>query len=150
MSKVTAVAGQIWRDDCYYFDNVIGECKRKFVLVLAVDSGSSDLVTAVFTSKSHGLVENPACFLGPPRAGYYVGIPGDNLPLQSWVEFSSVETLDCDDLAIHVKSGRKRLMNQSLSASLFCAVLRCVLQSPDITRRQSRWVGDTAALLNCA
>ncbi|WP_199885084.1 hypothetical protein [Pseudomonas bohemica] len=147
---MTAVAGQIWCDDCYYFDSVTGECKRKFVLVLAVDLNSGDLVTAVFTSKSHGLVEEPACFLGPPRAGYYVGIPGHSLSLESWVEFSSVDTLDVEDLAIHVTSGRKRLIGQRLEDSLFCAVLRCVLQSPDITRRQSRWVADTAAALGCA
>lgn len=150
MARVVAVAGQIWRDDCYYFDRVTGECKRKFVLVLAVDSTSGDLVTAVFTSKSHGLVEEPACFLGPPRAGYYVGVPGESLSLESWVEFSSIDTLDTGDLAIHVTSGRKRLMDQRLPEALFCAVLRCVLQSPDITRRQSRWVGDTAAALGCA
>lgn len=37
MPKVVAVAGQIWRDDCYYFDPNTGECKRKYVLILAVD-----------------------------------------------------------------------------------------------------------------
>ena len=150
MSKIAAAPGQIWRDDCYYFDGVTGECKRKFVLVLAVDSSSGDLVTAVFTSKPHGLVQEPACSLGPPRAGYYIGVQGDALSLDSWVEFSSIDTLDVEDLAIHLRSGRKRLLTQTLPPTVFCAVLRCVLRSPDITRRQSRWAGDTAAALGCA
>lgn len=150
MATVTPEAGQIWRDDCYYFDQVTGECKRKFVLVPAVDPRSQDLVTAVFTSKSHGLADDPTCSLGPPRAGYYVGIAGESLPLESWVEFSSVDTLDIDDLIIHASSGRKRLIDQRLSAPMFCAVLRCVLQSPDISQRQTRWIGDTAAALGCS
>lgn len=58
MARIVAVAGQIWRDDCYYFDRVTGECKRKFVLVLAVDSTSGDLVTAVFTSNLMGWLKS--------------------------------------------------------------------------------------------
>lgn len=80
-----------------------------------------------------------------------MGVQGGDLPLQSWVEFSSVETLDIFDLALHANAGRKRLITQTLPGPVFCAVLRCALQSEDyITQRQARWVGDTAAFLGCA
>lgn len=150
MPKVVIEAGQIWRDDCYYLDSTTGECKRKYVLILAVESNGCDAVTAVFTSKSNGLTEDPPCSLGPPRAGHYVGVPGGVMSLPTWVDFSSIDTLDNYDLAVHVSSSRKSLVTQTLALELLCAILRCVLQSEDITMRQARWIGDTVATLNCA
>lgn len=150
---VTAAAaaqpGQIWRDDCYYLDRKTGECQRKYVLVLAVDPRGRDLVTAVFTSKPNGLVEQPACNLGPPRAGYFVGVPGGVLALPTWVDFNSLQDLDAADLAKLQRSGRMTLLPQPLPVSLFCAVLRCVMQCDDLTGRQARLVGDVAAALAC-
>ena len=99
---------------------------------------------------THGLTEDPACSLGPPRAGYFVGIPGGVLTKSTWVDFSSVTTLDSGDLAAHVHSGRKTLTSLALSTKTFCAVLRCVLQCEDITLRESRWIADAVANLNCA
>lgn len=148
MTQVAVAPGQIWQDDCYYLDRQTGECKRKFVLVLAADN-SGDAVTAVFTSKPNGLTEAPACSLGPPRAGYFVGAPGGVFQQPTWVEFSSLDTLDGFDLTTQVTSGRTRLLAQTLPLQLFCAVVRCVLQSDDITLRQARWIGDTVANLNC-
>lgn len=148
MTKIAVAPGQIWRDECYYLDRQTGECKRKYVLVLALD-GSGDAITAVFTSKPNGLTETPSCSLGPPRAGYFVGTPGGVFSLPTWVDFSSIATLDAVDLATHVASGRTYKQTQTLPAALFCTVLRCALQSEDITGRQARWIGDTAAQLNC-
>jgi hypothetical protein len=59
-AATAAQRGQIWRDDCYCLDRQTDECQRKYVLVLAVDPRGGDLVTAVFTSKAHGLTESPA------------------------------------------------------------------------------------------
>lgn len=149
MAGPAAAPGQVWQDNCYYFDSATGECMRKYVLVLAVETKSGDCVTAVFTSKPHGLKENPPCSLGPPRAGYFVGVPGGALSMPTWVDFSSVATLDSSDLVIHERSGRKKLLGLVLPQQVFCAVLRCVLQSEDIARREARWIGDTAAALGC-
>lgn len=150
MPGAAVAAGQVWQDNCYYFDSQTGKCMRKFVLVLAVEPKSGDCVTAVFTSKSHGLTEDPACSLGPPRAGYFVGVPGGALTKPTWVDFSSVTTLDNSDLAAHARTGRKNLTSPTLPVKTFCAVLRCVLQCEDITLRESRWIADTAASLSCA
>jgi hypothetical protein len=147
---VPPAAGQIWRDDCYYLDRATGQCQRKYMLVLAVDPRSSDMVTAVFTSKANGLVDSPACNLGPPRSGYYVGVPGGVLQRPSWVDFNSLQDLDAADLSKLQRSGRLSLVAQILPVPVFCAVLRCVQQSDDLTGRQARLIGDVAAALGCA
>ncbi len=145
-----AIAGQIWQDDCYYLDNQTGQCMRKFVLVLAVDTQSGDSVTVVFTSKSNGLPETPTCYIGNPRSGYYLGILGGLLNKPTWVDFNCLETLDSDDLELHTQSGRKSLLNQTLSNVQLCAVLRCIMQiQEDISKREFRLLGDAIAELNC-
>jgi hypothetical protein len=148
-SASAARPGQVWRDDCYYLDRKTGECQRKYVLVLAVDPLREIVLTAVFTSKPHGLAEAPACNLGPPRSGYFVGTPGGVLPLPSWIDFNSLQDLDSVDLVRLQRSGRIALVPQTLPKPLFCCVLRCALQSEDLTGRQARLLGDLAALLGC-
>lgn len=147
MAAIAVAPGQIWQDDCYYLDRQTGGCKRKYVLILAADAG--DALTAVFTSKPNGLTEKPACNLGPPRAGFFVGVPGGVFGQPTWVDFNSLEMLDAADLALHVATGRTHMLTQTLNTAMLCAVLRCLLQSDDITQRQARWLGDTAAVLNC-
>jgi hypothetical protein len=149
-AAVAAQPGQIWRDDCYYLERKTGECQRKYLLVLAVDRRGGDLVTAVFTSKAHGLTEAPACHLGPPRAGCFVGAPGGVLAQATWVDFSSLQDLDAQDLQRQQGSGRSTLLAQRLPEPVFCAVLRCLLGFDDLTGRQARLVGDVAAALGCA
>lgn len=149
MNGLSLAPAQIWRDDCYYLNKVTGCCERKYWIVLALSPGLDDLVTAVFTSKPNGLMERPACSLGPPRAGYYVGAPGDVLIRPSWLDFSSVRYLDTYDLQLHMEQGRTYFTGQVLPSDVFCEILRCALQSEDITKRQARWVGDTAETLGC-
>lgn len=148
MAKGPAVPGQIWQDDCYYLDRQTGECRRKFIVILAVDS-CGDALTAVFTSKPNGLTESPACSLGPPRAGYFMGVPGGQFQKPTWVDFSSLEMLDVADLKLHIATGRTRLLGQTVERLTLCAVLRCLLQSDDITGREARWLGDTVSALGC-
>ena len=149
MGSPTIAPGQIWRDDCYYLDHTTGECMRKYFLVLA-DCGSGDALTAVFTSKPNGLTETPACNLGPPRAGYFVGAPGGVLHVPTWVDFNSLAVLDAADLKTHITTSRTSLLKQTLPTETLCGVIRCLLQSDDITRRQAKWLFDTASQLGCA
>lgn len=144
-----ALPGQIWRDDCYYLNRTTGECQRKYLLVLAVDPRSADVVTVVFTSKPNGLVEQPACNQGPPRAGHFVGAPGGALTQPTWVDFNSLQDLDAGDMTRLQRSGRMSLQQLSLPTPLLCAVLRCLLQYDDLTGRQARLVGDVVAALHC-
>lgn len=149
MAKHVVGPGQIWQDDCYYLNRNTGQCERKYVLILALDQ-HGDSLTVVFTSRPNGLTENPACSLGPPREGYFVGVPGGVFYKPTWVDFSSLEMLDASDLALHVAAGRTHLLAQVVDAHLLCDILRCLLQSEDITSRQARWLGDTVAALNCS
>jgi hypothetical protein len=149
MSKLAAI-GQIWCDDCYYLSKSTGQCQRKYLLVLAVDKNSGDVVTVVFTSKPNGLPDNPACYIGNPRSGYYLGIPGGVFFKETWLDFISLETLDGYDLTLHANTGRKTLLQQTLPAKQFCQALRCIMQmQEDITKQQWRLLGDTVANLNC-
>lgn len=142
--------GQIWQDDCYYLSKISNECQRKYVLVLAVDNKSDDCVTVVFTSQPNGLPDNPACYIGNPRSGYYLGILGGIFFKETWVDFNSLETLDNKDLHIHIGAGRKTLLKDTLSKTLFCGILRCIMQvQNDITKQQWRLMGDAVAQLNC-
>lgn len=150
MPSVTVVPGQIWQDNCYYLDTNTGECMRKYVLILAVHATSGDSVTMVFTTKPNGLTENPACYIGNPRSGYFLGVLGGVLSEPTWVDFSSIKTLDNYDLDQHIQSKRKSLLQQSLTNAQICAVLRCVMQcEDDISIRQYRWLGDAIASLGC-
>ena len=145
-----AAVGQIWRDDCYYLSKSSGECQPKYVLILAVDEKFNDYITIVFTSIPNGLPDNPACYIGNPRSGYYLGILGGVLYKQTWVDFNNLETLDGSDLQKHINSGRKTLLAQRLSQDIFCAVLRCIMQmQDDITKQQWRLLGNTVANLSC-
>lgn len=142
--------GQIWQDDCYYLSKFSNACQRKYVLVLAVDNKSDDCVTVVFTSQPNGLPDNPACHIGNPRSGYYLGILGGIFFKETWVDFDSLVTLDNKDLRIHIEAGRKTLLNETLSNKDFCGVLRCIMQMQnDITKQQWRLLGDAVAQLNC-
>jgi hypothetical protein len=149
MASIIVSVGQIWRDDCYYLDRNSGGCKRKYVLILATNHKSGDVLTAVFTSKPNGLTETPVCSLGPPRAGYFVGMLRGIFTKPTWVDFSSINTLDTHDLELHIRCGRKTLSVQLLPSNICCAVLRCASQSEDITNRQLSWIDDTIASLNC-
>ena len=149
MPGTSVQPGQIYRDNCYYFNAQDYICMRKYILVLAVELNSSDSVTAAFTSKSNGLNEVPPCSLGPPRSGYYVGTPGGVLSMPTWVDFSNLNILDIYDLTLHINSGRTALVPLTLPLETLCGVLRCVLRSDDITQRQAKWIGDTAETLRC-
>jgi len=144
-----AQPAQIWRDDCYYLNRDTGECERKYVLVLAVDGRSDGLVTAVFTTKSHGLSEHPACSLGPPRGGYFVGIPGGVLTQPTWVEFNSIQDVDRQDWERLQRGGRVHLLPLALPMAVFCGVLRCLSGFDDLTGRQAKLIGDLAAAIKC-
>lgn len=144
------VIGQILQDDYYYLSKFTNNCQRKYVLILAVDNKSDDCVTVVFTSQPNGLPDSPVCFIGNPRSGYFLGILGGIFFKETWVDFDSLITLDNQDLRIHINTGRKTLLKETLSNTDFCGVLRCIMQMQnDISKLQWRLLGDVIAQLNC-
>ena len=150
MPAVSLARGQIWQDNCYYLDSKTGECKPKYLLILAVDAKTKDAITVVFTSQPNGLPDHPACYIGNPRSGFYLGVLGGVFFKETWLDFNSLKTLDADDFALHIKQNRKSILSQTLTPNVFCAALRCIIQmQEDITKQQWRLLGDTIAQLNC-
>lgn len=139
---IPLVPGDIWCHHAYYRD-AQNNCRRKYLLVLSDVPGSGDGLVAVFTTKSNGLNTNPPCSLGNPREGYYVGVPGGVLTQESWVAFDSLDFLDELEVNSLVK------VSMAIPTPLLCRVLRCLLQSSDITNSQARHIGNTAVRLGC-
>jgi hypothetical protein len=143
-------ANTLWCDTRYYLDRDTGEYKSKYVLILAVGPDGDDALSAVLTSKANGLREEPACDPGPPRAGYYLGVPGAGLHMPTWVDFSSAEDQDSFAFKKLVADGRITPIELVLAADVFCGVLRCLSKSEDINNRQHKWLAATIATLGCA
>jgi hypothetical protein len=142
-------ANTLWRDERYYLNRETGEYMPKFVLILATSPDGDDAFSAVLTSKSNGLREEPACDPGPPRAGYYLGVPGGNLTLPTWVDFSNIQTQDSLAFKKRIQEGRIAPAPLVLGAGLFCGVLRCLSRSEDITQRQHKWLAHTIEASGC-
>jgi hypothetical protein len=130
----------LWRDAHYYRHPETGSFMPKYVLILAVSPDAGDALTAVMTSKPNGLREDPPCQLGNPRAGYFLGIPGQPLCKPTWVDFNSLVVQDILDFQ---ERGRHYIVTAEplqLPAPVFCSLLRCVAQSEDLSRRHHDWV----------
>lgn len=139
----------LWRDGQYYLDAASGEYMPKYVLILATSLNGDDALSAVLTSKSNGLRRDPPCDHGPPRAGYFIGVPGGGLTLPTWVDFSSVDDQDSFAFERRVVAGRVSKAALTLPPPLFCQVLRCLTQSDDLVKRQHAWLAQTIQSLNC-
>lgn len=139
----------LWRDEQYYLNKETGELMPKYVLILAVSDDGDDALSAVLTSKPNGLREEPACDLGPPRAGFFLGVPGGVLGQPTWVDFSSAEDQEAWTFQKRIKSGRVNSTNVTLDMRLYCNVLRCLRQSEDLAKKQHRWLADTLQLVGC-
>ena len=147
--QIAVRAGQIWCDQEYYLDQKTKQFQSKYVLTLAI-ADHGDIVHAVFTSKANGLTDKPACSTGIPRAGFYVGIIDRLFHKETWVDFSSIQILDCKDLQNHLHSKKKVSIDETLDEKLFCEILRCAIQSEDITHRTKKYIYQAIAACDCA
>lgn len=138
-----------WRDSRYYLDKETGEYMAKYVLILATSPSGDDALSAVLTSKANGLRDEPACDPGPPRAGYYVGVPGSGLIKPTWVDFSSVKDEDDFEFKKLINNNRITPVDLILPGAVFCGVLRCLSKSEDINTRQHKWLAATILSLGC-
>lgn len=136
--------GSVICDPSYYLDHQTGRLRTKYLLVLANIPSAGDILVAVFTTKPNGLKTVPPCTLGHPREGYYVGIPGGELMQESWIVFDSLDFLEASE------AEGKETLALVISNQLLCQILRCLLQSSDVTSRQAKHLGDTAAELACS
>lgn len=138
--------GQIWLDHQYYLD-AHDQYKRKFILILANGPGSGDLIAVALTSKSHGLRENPPCDHGPPRSGFFIGILGGPMQLNTWADFSNFEDVDDQLVDRRLASGRYASTPTVLPKANFVALLRCAMQCDDLTKRQRQWLQNSVGAI---
>lgn len=147
--QIALKAGQIWCDQEYYLDQKTKQFQSKYVLTLAI-ADHGDIVHAVFTSKANGLTDKPACSTGIPRAGFYIGTIDKLFHKETWVDFSSIQILDYKDLQNHLNTKKKISIGETLNAKLFCEILRCAVQSEDITRRTKNYIYQAIAACGCS
>lgn len=128
--------GRVFRHEQFYLDRETGLLKPKYFLVLAVDS-SGDCVARLLTSRAHGRREDPLCFHGAPYPGYFLGVPGQGLPLRTWVDLRPLEDFDGLEFQRLVARGLVSAV-LDLPATTFIGVLDCAARADDTTRNQER------------
>ena len=138
-------ANTLWLDSRYYLNQETGRYMPKYVLIIATSPNGNDALSAVLTSKANGLREEPACDPGPPRAGYYIGVPGGILYKPTWVDFSSVKDQDDFEFKKLIDNGRIASTEIALSKFIFYGILCCLSKSEDINNRQRKWLAATIA-----
>lgn len=135
--------GEVYRHDSFYFDELTGEPRRKFFVVLALLPGG-DVVARLLTSRSHGRPENPRCFHGHPFPSYFLGVPGKDLGSKTWVDLRYLEDFDGLDVQREVQRGRVTL-SMALEYQALAPLIDCAAGAEDTSRRQERAMRDLVA-----
>jgi len=144
MSAVRIEPGQIFLDKRFYRDPA-GEFKPKYLLILAVSPGN-DLIFSLLTSRQHGRPTEPRCFHGNPYPGFYLGVLGNPLSRDSWLDLRRLLEAEKDafrrDMDAQIIEPVMTLATEETVDSLDCAAA-----AEDTTRYQERIILDTRAEL---
>lgn len=125
-------AGEVWSYDAYYLDG--DEFKRKYLLALFV-AASGDVVHRLLTSRQHGRPMDPSCFHGMPYPGFYLGILGNELGKESWLDLRECDDMDSYEFAKLFREGVLKHIG-TLKSDQFRDALDCAANADDTTRRQ--------------
>ncbi len=136
--------GEIHHHRSFYADRVTGELKGKYLLALAHLPGG-DIVFRLLTSRQHGRRETPPCYHGDPYPAFFLGVPGESLTRNTWVDLRGIGDYDSASAARDRTRG-KLTRAMTLDAALFRSVLDCVAAANDTTRLQERAIRDQMAL----
>jgi hypothetical protein len=129
----------------FYYDRETGELRGKYLLALAVLPGG-DIVFRLLTSRPHGRREAPPCFHGDPYPSYFLGVPGNPLDRNTWVDLRSCDDYDGASAAGHLARG-ELVRVKSLSPAALRPIMECVAAANDTTRLQERAIRDQMAAL---
>lgn len=136
-------AGEVWSYDAYYLDG--DEFKRKYLLALFVGA-AGDIVYRLLTSRQNGRPMDPCCFHGMPYPGFYLGVLGNGLEKNSWLDLR-----ECDDMDSHefAKLFREGVLKQvgMLKVDQFRDALNCAANADDTTKRQRHSILDSKAAI---
>lgn len=136
-------SGDIYRHDRFYCDPDTGEIRAKYLVFLA-PTRSGDWVARLLTSRQNLRPRNPPCFHGPPYPGYFLGVPGPPLDLETWVDLRGMGDVDSTEARDLLRAG---IMFQvaSLSRPQRVAVIECAAGALDTTVEQERALRDQLA-----
>lgn len=135
--------GEVWGHDAYYLDG--DAFRRKYLLVLAVHS-HGDFVYRLLTSRQHNRPTDPACYHGLPYPAYYLGILGNGLDKQSWLDLRECEDLDSYEFSKLYREGVLQRIG-SLNTEQLREALGCAANADDTTGRQRKAILDSKAAL---
>lgn len=138
--------GEIWRHDRYYLDSATGAWKTKYLLVMAVRGGN--VVHRLLTSRRNSRPYHPPCFHDDPYPGFYLGVLGDPLTQESWLDLRELEDLDAAYFVNKQQSGQMEIVGQ-LAHPLLCEAILCTANAQDTTRQQNASLFVARGLLNC-
>jgi hypothetical protein len=146
LSSLGTAPGQIYRHPSFYRDES-GRWQPKYLLVLG-QSIAGDIVFRTLTSKSHARPENPRCYHGNPRPGYFLGVLGGRLSANSWVDLGPDNDYDSVQFQEMMELGQLEL-EKTLEKAVICDVLLCAVNAPDTTGYQSEAIWSSRSALGC-
>jgi len=139
-------AGHVFIDYSFYLAKD-GTPQPKYLLILGRDD-SGDLVARLLTSQRHGRPKNPRCNHGDPYPSYYLGVLGDQLGTDSWLDLRHLNDLDDREFSRRLREGYLAYV-MALDHMTVCASLQCTAGADDTTYRQEKVLRDQRAELEC-
>lgn len=134
--------------DVYHFPDYVfpdGSSRDKFIVLLAV-TRASDWIVVRTTSRQNGRPTHPPCYHGYPYPGYFVELADGLFRLPTWIALDRFDALDSKAFAARAKSRHVELKGR-LGRSLFAGLLRCCVQSDDVTVLQDQAMREVLATL---
>lgn len=146
--RVNLAPGTVLHHSRFYLDTDTGECRPKFLVLLAPMRGG-DWVVRLLTSQHVGVrPEQPSCHHGDPYPGFYLGVldPANGLGRKSWLDLRWLEDADDTDMSRALDAEILTVVT-TLPVELLKLVLACVAGADDTTRAQEQALRDQLAAL---
>jgi hypothetical protein len=138
-------SGDIYRHDRFYCNPATGEIRAKYLILLA-PTRSGDWVARLLTSRQNMRPRDPPCFHGDPYPGYFLGVPGPPLTLETWVDLRKMNDVDSTDARSLLHQGILRQIGR-LSGAQLSEVIKCAAGALDTTLGQERALRVQLAML---
>lgn len=135
--------GEVWGHDAYYLDGDV--FRKKYLLVLAVHA-HGDYVYRLLTSRQNNRPVDPACFHGLPYPAFYLGVLGNGLDKQSWMDLRECEDMDSYEFTKLFREGVLQRVG-ALKIPQLIDALACAANAEDTTVRQRNAMLSSKGLL---
>lgn len=138
--------GEIYHHADFYTDLTHGGMLSKYLVILALPEGG-DVVMRLLTSQ-HGDVrpQQPPCYHGPPYPGFFLGVIGEPLTKNSWLDLRPFDDYDIDAFRGRLRKGLIQSVGV-LDRVLLRAAMECAAGADDTSRAQERHIRDAMVTL---